>query len=187
MVSPNRVEDCDTTNKEWETVAMATNQWTDDDDDFDTEDEAPQQYNDSDLLKKLRKAKRADEKRIKELTEQLESLSKTQRERVIKEVLEQKGVNPKAARFIAKDLDTDVNEDSVARWLDDNGELFGFSKVKEAPKEDPQKQLDLAALRQQDIVTQGAVTPDKQMDAVQRINDATSADEIIAMIQSGNF
>ena len=164
---------------------MATNQWTDDDDDFDTEDEAPQQYNDSDLLKKLRKAKRADEKRIKELTEQLESLSKTQRERVIKEVLEQKGVNPKAARFIAKDLDTDVNEETVAKWLDDNGELFGLNK--QVPQEDPQKQIDLAALRQQDIVTQGATTPDKQMDSLQRINDATSADEIIAMIQSGNF
>ena len=47
---------------------MATNQWTDDDDDFDNEDEAPQQYNDSDLLKKLRKAKRADEKRDRKST-----------------------------------------------------------------------------------------------------------------------
>ena len=164
---------------------MATNQWTDDDDDFDNEDEAPQQYNDSDLLKKLRKAKRADEKRIKELTEQLESLSKAQRERVIKEVLEQKGVNPKAARFIAKDLDSDVNEETVAKWLDDNGELFGLNK--QVQQEDPQKQADLAALRQQDIVTQGATTPDKQMDALQRINDAASAEEIIAMIQSGQF
>ena len=139
----------------------------------------------SDLLKKLRKAKRADEKRIKELTEQLESLSKAQRERVIKEVLEQKGVNPKAARFIAKDLDSDVNEETVAKWLDDNGELFGLNK--QVQQEDPQKQADLAALRQQDIVTQGATTPDKQMDSLQRINDAQSADEIIAMIQSGQF
>jgi stress-induced morphogen len=47
------------------------------------------------LLKKLRKAKRADEKRIKELTEQLEGLSKVQRERVVKEVLAKKGVNEK--------------------------------------------------------------------------------------------
>ena len=151
---------------------MATNQWTDDDDDFDNEDEAPQQYNDSDLLKKLRKAKRADEKRIKELTEQLESLSKAQRERVIKEVLEQKGVNPKAARFIAKDLDSDVNEETVAKWLDDNGELFGLNK--QVQQEDPQKQADLAALRQQDIVTQGATTPDKQMDSLQKIKDRKS-------------
>jgi len=54
-------------------------------------------------------------------------------------------------------------------------------------QEDPQQQLDRAALRQQDVVTQGATTPGKEMDAMQRINDAVSADEIIRMIQSGNF
>ena len=160
---------------------MATNDW-DNDDDFDFEDEAPQQNDGSDLLKKLRKAKRADEKRIKELTEQLENLSKVQRERVIKEVLDQKGVNPKAARLIMKDLE-DINEESVTHWLDDNADLFGLKMQEESPEQ----QLDRAALRQQDIVTQGALTPDKQMDASQRISDATSADEIIAMIQSGNF
>ncbi len=56
---------------------------------------------------------------IKELTEQLEGLSKVQRERVVKEVLEKKGVNLKAARLVLKDLD-DVNEESVNNWLDDN-------------------------------------------------------------------
>jgi transposase len=164
------------------TVAMATNDWTDDDD-FDDE-VTNQQYEDgSDLLKKLRKAKRADEKRIKELTDQLETLSKAQRERVVKEVLDAKGVNPKAARLIMKDLD-DVNEESVSHWLDDNADLFGL-EVKQ--QEDPKKQLDLAALRQQDIVTQGAQTPNPGMDADQMLNDATSADDIIRMIQSGNF
>jgi hypothetical protein len=162
---------------------MATNDWTDDDD-FDDIDDAPQSNDGSDLLKKLRKAKRSDEKRIKELTEQLETLSKAQRERVIKEVLDAKGVNPKAARFIAKDLEADINEESVAKWLDDNGELFGLTKQ---VTEDPQKQMDLAALRQQDIVTQGAQTPNPGMDADQMLNDATSADDIIRMIQSGNF
>ena len=161
---------------------MATNDWTDDDD-FDDE-VTNQQYEDgSDLLKKLRKAKRADEKRIKELTDQLETLSKAQRERVVKEVLDAKGVNPKAARLIMKDLD-DVNEESVSHWLDDNADLFGL-EVKQ--QEDPKKQLDLAALRQQDIVTQGAQTPNPGMDADQMLNDATSADDIIRMIQSGNF
>jgi hypothetical protein len=160
---------------------MATNDW-DEDDDFDLEDQQVPVMGD-DLVKKLRKAKRADEKRIKELTEQLEGLSKVQRERVVKEVLDQKGVNPKAARLILKDLD-DISEQSVNDWLEDNGDLFGYSQPQE---KDPQRELDLAALRQQDIVTQNGMTPDKQMDAVQRINDAASAEEIIAMIQSGNF
>lgn len=161
---------------------MATNNDWELDDDFDDEDTQTNSNDGSDLLKKLRKAKRSDEKRIKELTEQLESLSKAQRERVIKEVLDQKGVNPKAARLIMKDLD-DVNEESVSNWLEDNADLFGLETK---PAVSPEQQLDRAALRQQDIVTQGAVTPDKQMDAMQRINDATE-DELIAMIQSGNF
>ena len=161
---------------------MATNDWTDDDD-FDLEDDVQQGNDGSDLLKKLRKAKRADEKRIKELTEQLEGLSKAQRERVVKEVLSQKGVNEKAARLILKDLD-DVNEESVSNWLDDNGDLFG---LRQTPTNTPEKQLDLAALRQQDIVTQGAVTPGKAEDQLMRINAAESAEEIIAMIQSGEF
>ncbi len=37
---------------------------------------------------------------IKELTEQLESLTKAQRERTVKEILEQKGINTKATRLI---------------------------------------------------------------------------------------
>jgi hypothetical protein len=73
---------------------MSNNYWDDEDDELDTDTDT--QMDGSDLLKKLRKAKRADEKRIKELTEQLETLSKGQRERIVKETLEKKGVNPKA-------------------------------------------------------------------------------------------
>jgi hypothetical protein len=79
---------------------MSNNYWDDDEDDQDIEVE--EQMDGSDLLKKLRKAKRSDEKRIKELTEQLEGFSKSQRERTVKEVLEKKGVNPKAQRLILK-------------------------------------------------------------------------------------
>jgi hypothetical protein len=74
-----------------------------------------------------------------------------QRERTVKEVLEQKGVNPKAVRLILKDLD-DISEESVNNWLDDNGDLFGLH-LQEHQNNDNK---DRAALRQQDIVTQGA-------------------------------
>jgi hypothetical protein len=94
---------------------MSNNYWDEDDDDLDTDNEA--QMDGSDLLKKLRKAKRADEKRIKELTEQLEGFSKAQRESTVKSILEQKGVNQKAARLILKDLDGDFSEESVTNYL----------------------------------------------------------------------
>jgi hypothetical protein len=157
---------------------MSNNYWDDEEDD----DQDTQEYagDGSDLLKKLRKAKRADEKRIKELTEQLEGLSKVQRERVVKEVLAKKGVNEKAARLVLKDLD-DVNEESVSNWLDDNADLFG---IKVAEQEAPVSQQDLARLRQQDVLTQGALTPDRGLDVEQRMKQANSAEELLSILQS---
>jgi hypothetical protein len=157
---------------------MSNNYWDEEDeDDLDTETSAG---DGGDLLKKLRKAKRADEKRIKELTEQLEGLSKAQRERTVKEVLEKKGVNAKAARLIMKDLE-DVNEESVANWLDDNADLFGL-KVEEPVNEE--KQLNRAALRQQDIVTQNAMTPERADELTMRLENAQSAEELIDFLRS---
>jgi hypothetical protein len=154
---------------------MSNNYWEDEDEDQDND--IPLQGDD--LVKKLRKAKRADEKRIKELTEQLETFSKAQRERTVKEVLEKKGVNLKAARLVLKDLD-DVNEETVSHWLDDNADLFGIN----VPAQSNADNVSLAALRQQDIVTQGAVTPDREQDFNSRIDNAQSADELIALIRS---
>jgi len=155
---------------------MSNNYWDDEDDDQDVQE----QYtgDGSDLLKKLRKAKRADEKRIKELTEQLETYTKAQREQVVKSVLEKKGVNQKAARLVMKDLE-EVNEDSVSRWLDDNADLFGIKMDDQAPNPN-----DLAALRQQDVLTQGAITPEQGMNLDQRLAQAQSPDEILAILRS---
>jgi len=154
---------------------MSNNYWDDEDDDLDTETET--QLDGSDLLKKLRKAKRADEKRIKELTEQLEGFTKSQRESTVKSVLEKKGVNQKAARLVLKDLDGDFSEEAVSNWLDENADLFG---IEVSQKRDEQ---NLATLRQQDIMTQGAVTPDRAQDLEQRMDNAGSMEELIALMQ----
>ena len=155
---------------------MSNNYWDEEDDDLDNDTDT--QMDGSDLLKKLRKAKRADEKRIKELTEQLETFTKTQRERTVKEVLEKKGVNQKAARLILKDLDGDFSEESVSNWLNENGELFGLEV---AEKQDEQ---NLATLRQQDVMTQKAFTPDRAQDLEQRMDNAGSMEELLTLMQS---
>jgi hypothetical protein len=157
---------------------MSNNYWDEDEDDLDTDITGEG----GDLLKKLRKAKRSDEKRIKELTEQLETLSKVQRERTVKEVLEKKGVNAKAARLVLKDLD-DVSEESVNNWLDDNADLFGIKVEQEEPKASEQ---DRAALRQQDVVTQNAMTPDRAEDLNLRIDNADSMDALLDVLRSQN-
>ena len=155
---------------------MSNNYWDEEeDDDLDIETPAG---DGSDLLKKLRKAKRADEKRIKDLTEQLETFTKSQRESTVKSVLEKKGVNQKAARLILKDLDGDFSEESVSNWLNENGELFGLEV---ADKPDTQ---NLATLRQQDIMTQNATTPDRAQDLEQRMDNASSMEELLTLMQS---
>ena len=155
---------------------MSNNYWDDEDDDQDTDNEV--QLDGSDLLKKLRKAKRSDEKRIKELTEQLETFTKTQRESTVKSILEQKGVNQKAARLILKDIDGDFSEEAVSNWLDDNADLFGIEVSKKPDKE------NLAALRQQDVMTQKGYTPDRAQDLEQRMDNAGSMEELLTLMQS---
>jgi uncharacterized protein (DUF885 family) len=154
---------------------MSNNYWDEEDEDQDTE----VNLTDSDLVKKLRKAKRADEKRIKELTEQLETFSKAQRERTVKEVLEKKGINAKAARLILKDLD-DVTEESLDGWLQENGDLIGYQEE----VKDEAKQQNLAALRQQDVLAQGGVSPERADELEMKLDNAQSADELLAFLRS---
>ena len=155
---------------------MSNNYWDEDEDDLDTPE---QQLSDNDLVKKLRKAKRADEKRIKELSEQLDGFLKEKRERTVTEVLAKKGVNAKAARLILKDVD-DATEESIDSWLRDNGDLIGYNPQTEVEE----KQQDLAALRQQDVITQGGITPDKAVDLETRMANAGSMDELISLLRN---
>jgi hypothetical protein len=158
---------------------MSNNYWDEDEDDNDTQIPNTEEG----AMKQLRKAKRSDEKRIKELTEQLETFTRAQRELVIKKVLETNGVSPKAARLISRELEGDVTEEAVVNYLTDNAEVFGL----EVQYEDaPANTLDRAALRQQDIVTQQAMTPDADMNMAYKIDNA-SEDELLAMIYSGKL
>lgn len=130
-------------------------------------------------IKDLRKAKRADEKRIKELTEKLEMFERQQRESTIKSVLESKGVNSKAARLILKDLD-DVNEEAVNNWLRDNGDLIGYQ-----PEEQQEQKPNVREFARQDGATQFAATPaasDEYVDLLQNY-DGNSEEELLSIIQ----
>ena len=83
--------------------------------------------------------------------------------------------------MILKDLDGDVSTEAVNNWLEDNADLFGI-KI-DAP-ESKVTDIDKAALRQQDILTQGAVTPDRAEDISMRMDNASSADELLALLRS---
>jgi hypothetical protein len=157
---------------------MSNNYWDEDEDDIDTTPNTEEG-----AMKQLRKAKRADEKRIKELTDRLDEFTKAQRESIIKKVLESNGVSPKAARLISRELEGDITEEAVVDYLTDNAEVFGLEVQYE---QTPANTLDRAALRQQDMVTQQALTPDAEQNLAYQVDNA-SEEELLAMIYSGKI
>jgi hypothetical protein len=131
---------------------------------------------DTDLVKKLRKALKVEQRRNKELESSLGELSKSQRERVLKDVFASRGVNPKVAAFIPNDLD--ASEEAISGWLEQNADVFGIQL-------EPRKEIDskdVASLRQMDNVTTGALSPDKAEDMSIRIQSAESAEDILNLI-----
>jgi hypothetical protein len=131
---------------------------------------------DTDLVKKLRKALKVEQKRNKELESTLGELSKSQRERVLKDVFSSRGVNPKVAAFVPSDLD--ASEEAISSWLEQNADIFG---VQVQPKNEVNSR-DVANLRQIDEVTTGALSPDKAEDMSIKIQSAQSADDILNLI-----
>ena len=161
-------------------VAMSNNNqdWLDDDE-FDLEEEETQPRSSDDVLKKVRRAERSKDKQLKELQAELEALRKFQRETTISQVLSEKGVNPKVAKFIPADIE--MSSDSINNWLTDNGELFGVTSPRQQSAVDVN---DIAALRQMDAVTSGAISPDDVNDAFNIMNNAGSAEELLNFLYS---
>jgi len=148
--------------------------WEDDDDTM--EDDDP---NSTDLVRKLRKADRSKEKRIRDLESELNTIRSAQRGNSIKSILSEKGVNPKVAAFIPEDIDP--TPEAVDNWINEYAELFG---LKNNASQNGLSQNDVNALQEIDSVTSGALSPDKEQDIILRLDQAQSVDDIMNMINS---
>jgi hypothetical protein len=146
----------------------------------DDEDEVTTESND--VVKQLRKANKQKEKELADLKSQFETLNKQQRERAIKDVLEARGVNKKISAFIPQDLDP--TEESLSKWLDDYGDVFGLDTT-----ESNQPVVDQAtqdAYQKMNRVTGQGITPDSGDDIYRKLMSATSKEELDEVIrQSG--
>jgi hypothetical protein len=153
---------------------MSNFEYEDDEDDITTSD------NGNDLVKQLRKANKQKEKELAELKAQFGEVSKAQRERNIKDVLESRGVNSKIAKFIPTDIDP--TEESLSKWLDDNGDVFGFSATEPTnqPAVDP---AQAAAYKRMNSVTEQGLTPDASDDLMRRLMSANSKEELDEVIR----
>ena len=131
---------------------------------------------DTDLVKKLRKALKAEQRKNKDLETSYGELTKAQKERILKDVLASKGVNQKIAQFIPSDIE--ASEDAISAWLDNNGDVFGYT-----PTEKPAvNQDDINSLRKMDAVLTGAETSASSDDLMNRIAGASSEEEILSIL-----
>jgi hypothetical protein len=152
------------------------------DDDFDFEDTSSQSNPNNDLVKQLRKAGKQKDKELQELREKFDGLSKAQRDRTIKDVLETRGINKKISAFIPTDIDP--TEESLSKWLDEYGDVFGIqSQESNQNVVDPQT---AAAYKKMNNATENGLTPDSGEDIYRKLMSATSKEELDEVIrQSG--
>ena len=156
---------------------MSNNDYEDDDLDF--EETQPK---DNDLVKQLRKANKQKEKELAELKSQFENLSKSQRERAIKDVLEARGVNSKIAKFIPQDLDP--TEESLSKWLDDNGDVFGVQATKPQNVVDP---AQAAAYKKMNNAVDSGLTPDSTDDLLKKILNTQTKEELDEVLRNSGL
>lgn len=154
---------------------MSNYDYEDEDDDFSTE-------SNNDLVKQLRKQLKAKEKEMAEFKSQFDNLSKAQRERAVKDVLEARGVNGKVAKFIPQDLDP--TEESLSKWLEDNADVFGFQVEDKQPAVDPAAAN--AYKKMNNAVDQG-ITPDSSDDIMRKLLSANSKEELDDIIRNSGL
>jgi len=142
------------------------------DDDF-----TPSFDSDTDLVRKLRKDLKQAQKRNKELEGSLGELSKTQRERIIKDAFASKGVNPKIASFVPQDID--ASEEAVTAWLETYADVFG---IKTEDKQQAVSQEDITSMQRMNNALTGAEAPGASDDLANRIASADSEDEILTIL-----
>jgi len=144
------------------------------DDDFDTDSSG------NDLVKQLRKQLKAKEKELSEKESALNNLSKTQRERAIKDALASRGVNGKIAAFIPQDIDP--TEESVSKWLEDYADVFGYesNQTQATPNVDP---ADAAAYKRMTNTVETGVSPEHNDNIMQKLMNANSREELDEVIR----
>ena len=155
---------------------MSNFDYEDEDDDFTQESNQ-----NNDLVKQLRKANKQKEKELAELKAQFDGLSKAQRERAIKDVLEARGVNKKIASFIPSDIDP--TEESLSKWLTEYGDVFGITAE---PTQDVVDPAQAAAYKKMNSAVDNGLTPDSSDDMLRKILNTNSKEELDEVIrQSG--
>jgi len=144
------------------------------DDDFDDIEDTQDANGPANLRKALKRA----EKEKKELAEQLAAIQSDLRSRSVKDVLAQKGVPDKVAKFIPGDVST---PEQIDAWLNDNADVFGFAKPEETAQASEESQAQVASYQRINAATQNATTPTRDQDLAAKLAGAKTLDELNAL------
>lgn len=144
--------------------------------DYEDEDEG------TDLIKQLRKQLKDQSKALDEKDRELAGLRQKETQRTVAETFSTKGVNPALARFALVDLQDDITEESVGRWIEENGSLFGVQAA--PPQQGAPAPVDAEPYRRMAAVEQAAA-PGIPGDIATRIAIAESEDEVWAALGGG--
>lgn len=150
-----------------------------DDDDFEQED-APKESN---ALREARKAYKAMKAQNKELAEQLAAIQSMQRENAVKSVLASKGLNGKVAKFIPAEI---TSSEDVEAWIEENADVFGFTKSQPEGGSDAAPNPELDALNRISQVQQTGKPFSGDADQMAALIKGASSQEELNKLLFGN-
>lgn len=144
---------------------------------FDDEEE----ISEADLPKKLRAKIKELTAKVGELSDENSSLKGEQRSRTLSEALSSRGLNPKIAAFIPKDLEDEKIDD----WLGEYAEVFGGGQPADPQQAVIARDAEQAAAIRQFAKTENGSTDPNFQGVLANIENAANMDELMAALRQG--
>ena len=158
--------------------------------DADSDEQGPKALREH--LKQVEKQRKDLEKALEDMRAENAKLLKDTRESKLGNLLRDKQVSPRIAKWIARD-EVEATEEAVTKWLEENGEDFGYKPGQAEKPADQQQQAQQAVVSQneQDAYTAVLGLREGQADIPspidQRLTElgskATSFDEVVAALR----
>jgi hypothetical protein len=132
--------------------------------------------------KALREARDAAAKEAKDLKKQLDDALKQLTERNLKDVLQEKSLNPGLAKWISQDGIDGSDAAKVDEWLTANAELIGYKPT--TPEEPAEADPRAAEFARMQGVQVNALPAGKLSEAASRVANAETFEDVNAALRS---
>jgi len=132
-----------------------------------------------DLVKQLRKQLKEMSSALKERDEMLEEYMTQTRTEQIGESLTEMGYNSKIASFVPDNVE---DEDDLAQWLKEYGEVFGAQPVEQEQSTQESSTVDEAAALMS-AVEEGGIDPTAGQSLETKIQNASTPEELAAILK----